>query len=181
MIELDTTETIEVMQDFPGADNHGRKTNSLTPGERHDMDGQSWPARQKDLGLLTELDFISGDGDEQVTVFNRKSGWEHGMHAHRGLLTEDEEANLDPEATIATFERMLGLPAGFVERAYGDGQQALATRHILDQRILALVEDGASSHLIARVLGWRITDKGCQRMRRLLVRARRERQEAAGC
>lgn len=178
----------ELMRETPVANNHGRKSNMLVPRQDPAKDGFSWPSRsRRDLSLVEELDFLWVEA-EPGSSFGRKQAAEHGLKAHRGLLTKDEIEFLDLGETRSKLEEMLRLPKGWLDRAYqGAGsisEEDLAVRIVADESLLSAVEGGASTHWMARALGWRVRvrdghSNDCPRMSRTLKRARRTRREHA--
>lgn len=178
-----------LMQETPVGDNHGRKSNRLLPSTDPRHDGLMWPSEHRDLSLDWELDFYRTEAEPR-SAFGRKNASEHGLIAHRGLLTKDEIKFLDTVETRARLEEMLDLGAGTLDIAYqGAGTftaEVQKVRSTVDQKMLSSVEDGASTHWLARALGWRVRDReghgsDCPRMRRTLTRARRARRNHGSC
>lgn len=173
-----------LMQETPVSDNHGRKASVMTPADDPNHDGLAWPRQRRDLSENVETDFLHTEASPQST-FGHKQAAEHGLKAHRGLLTRDEMSTLDTAETRALLEDQLGLVHGMLDTAYPDGPGAITEwqRHIrstVDQALLQAVEDGAGTHMLSRALGWRIRERpghnnDCPRMSRTLARARRKR------
>lgn len=173
-----------LMQDVPSSHNHGRKSTKLEPRQDPSRDGLSWPgSSRQDLSLTEEIDFLHSESSPQ-SIFGRKQSSEHGLVAHRGLLTEDELSNLDLSVTRSFLEEEWDLPEGSIRAAYQNPGTLSAARKrlrsLVDEKVLESVEKGAGSHLLAMALGWKIrTRKGhtndCLRMSRTLTRARKER------
>lgn len=175
----------ELMQDTPVSSNFGRRSSDLSPRQDPTRDGLSWPSSSRhDLSLTEEIDFLHTEGGP-ASIFGRKQSGEHGLVAHRGLLTDDELANLDLAQTKSLLEVIWELEPGDIDRAYDHMAGSISEdrrllRSKIDQILLAEVEAGRGSHLLAMALGWRIRiRKGhrndCPRMSRTLARARKAR------
>lgn len=173
----------ELMSEVPHGPFHGRKAGDLSYVERHDMDGLIWPRESRDLSQDISQDFRNYSLGVEST-FHVKSGWEHGVVAHRGLLTEDEIMCLDTDNTRKLLEEEWEVPRGSIARAYDHrgtiSERDRLIRDELDEKILQSVESGVSSNSIALALGWKVTrtnnKTSCQRMERLLARARDSRE-----
>lgn len=173
-----------LMQETPVNGNHGRKSSVMLPMFDPSHDGWAWPRERKNLSEDVETDFLYTEASTQST-FGHKQAGEHGLKAHRGLLTRDEMSTLDTEQTKAILEEQLGLYPGMLDAAYQDGPGAITEfrrkiRDMTDAALLRAVEDGAGTHMLSRALGWRIRERlghnnDCPRMSRTLSRARRRR------
>lgn len=171
------------MQETPVTDNHGRKSSVMVPAVDPNHDGLSWPRQKRELSENVETDFLHTEASPQ-SIFGHKQAAEHGLKAHRGLLTRDEITNLDTDNTKSLLERQLGLRPGILDEAYQDRPGAITdsrrkARDMVDSVLLRAVEDGAGTHMLSRALGWRIRERpghnnDCPRMSRTLARARRK-------
>lgn len=183
---MESFEELEgLMQDTPVSQNYGRKSSDLSPVQDPTKDGLSWPRSSRhDLSLTEERDFLHTESTAQA-IFGRKQSGEHGLVAHRGLLTDDELEHLDLYTTKSLLEILWDLEPGDLDEAYCHFGGSISAdrrklRSKIDQILLEEVEAGRGSHLLAMALGWRIrTRKGhrndCPRMTRTLARARRAR------
>lgn len=172
-----------LMQETPVSNNHGRKRSVMSPVDDPNHDGLAWPREKKDLSEDVETDFLHTESSPQST-FGRKQAAEHGLTAHRGLLTKDEVRTLDIETTKALLEKALGLEPGVLNVAYECGPGPIPEwrrkfRDAADRELLRAVQEGAGTHMLSRALGWRIRERpghnnDCPRMSRTLARARRK-------
>lgn len=170
-------EIAALMQESPVADNHGRKfpevrlaedgtyiSHGRRPAQSLSAETNEASQALHDLGSLAVA-----PGDE--TYF--------GMVAHRGVLTEDEAANLDWQNVERRVEALLECTFEELATAYGAGRpdaDRLARRGEIDAKLLEIQEAGGNMHQLAVVLGWpvRTTPTGveCQKMAKALARAR---------
>lgn len=100
--------------------------------------------------------------------------------AHRGVLTTDERRFLDHATVLAAVERELGVTVEEVRSVYRQGRTSEAQRELrgrIDARLLAIAEDGGHMTELARVLGWKVDNRGSYTMSRALARARAAQQQ----
>lgn len=148
------------MEEPAGGPNYGRRTSTNPEGEgRHlPLDSDDWQAAE----------FLRGGG---WTVARVKDPTTSGMHAHRGVLHEDEHVDLD------AFHGMVAAELGFtleqLHSVYSTGGRIPADRRELrgriDARLLALSRSGANMDLFGRVSGLNAST-----LDRALARARDE-------
>lgn len=165
--ELAFDELNDLMAEAPGGDNHGfRKGDSADPARRRHR-----------LDLSQEAHVV--EDTPELEIFDDPS--EHGMVAHRGVLTAEEVKWLDSESVVMAIEYQLGATIEEVKSAYSSGRpspEAKALRRVMDAKFLDLSENGGNMTLLANILGFYIKDNGqCEAMSKALNRARERRGE----
>jgi hypothetical protein len=172
--EFDAFEAL--VQEPPGGESHGRSARNGLPSE--DGDDQS-----HDYLTHNGVDFRAGG----FQTIGEGAFHEHGMIAHRGILSRWEHDNLDWDEVGAAVADELGSTLAEVDRLYnGRGPIAshLRDRKLeLDEKLLQAVEAGSSASALAHALGWEVrktpTGVECRKMTRALARARTRRSTVA--
>jgi hypothetical protein len=168
------SELAQLMEEPAGGPNNGRRAsdNPNAEGRHLPLGVSEWQAR----------DMLQAKG---WGVIHAKDGAREGIHAHRGVLHEDEY--VDTEALRPALEAELGFTVDEVRSVYARKAKGGPLPHSLrelrgriDARVLALSRSGGNLLLLARVLGLSVKpgdDKGgpsCDSIERAMARARRE-------
>lgn len=153
----------QLMEELPGGPNHGRRS-------------------APDVGASTSTQPL-GAAEHQAAEFMRDGGWtiasikdgsRAGVHAHRGVIHEDEHVDL--EALRPTVEDELGFTYEQVHSVYRQGPLSADQRELrarIDARLLALSRSGANLLTLARILGLEVkANRTCRVMENALTRAR---------
>lgn len=171
----DEQDVAEAMEYTKAGDNHGSR--AFVPPD--DYSGDAWGAKKSSLATEEYESPLGVPIRDQLIPIGEETY--HGMIAHRGLLTEGEFENLDILAVKERACELLGTDSRELYEIYqksGPPSPARILRRAeLDEKLLQLRDSEVSMRLVAIALGWTVTADSCPKMKKVLSRARKARDD----
>jgi hypothetical protein len=176
----------ELMAEPPGGLNSGTAASRLTYGDRTGRDGLEAPTtyRTLDAEAAGRRTWASSGAVSVVSRtdlrFHGSRGYEPGEHTRS--VAASEWQSLDGDALRAAVLARLGITGdelALLDRPGRDSAAVAALRVRLEDRLLALQENGARMADLARCLGWPVGAHGSARVTKACKRAR-ARRDACG-